>query len=137
MIIQTVFYTQAQRFVTGALQLYPDHTENLLRSFWMRSWGEIKSGCFSQNIIKLPLAGDRNGLFLRRGQRCSYTRGPDRSGHKCWDDQRRGSSFCSLYVAMHHCRPPFDLHSGQIIVTSGALNCNTIINAAQSNSYNN
>ena len=44
--------------------------------------------------------------------------------------------FCSLYVAMHHCRPPFDLHSGQIIVTSGALNCNTIINAAQSNSYN-
>ena len=41
--------TQAQRFVTGALQLYPDHTENLLRSFWMRSWG-IKSGCFSQNI---------------------------------------------------------------------------------------
>ena len=46
---QTNCITQAQRFVTGALQLYPDHTENLLRSFWMRSWG-IKSGCFSQNI---------------------------------------------------------------------------------------
>ena len=34
--------SQAQRFVTGALQLYPEHTENLLRSFWMRSWGEQK-----------------------------------------------------------------------------------------------
>ena len=42
--IVTLFHSvtlfQAQRFVTGALQLYPNHTENLLRSFWMRSWGE-------------------------------------------------------------------------------------------------
>ena len=37
-----VSQSQAQRFVTGALQLYPEHTENLLRSFWMRSWGEQK-----------------------------------------------------------------------------------------------
>merc|ERR1711971_1208097 len=41
-LIGVIGSIQAQRFVTGALQLYPEHTENLLRSFWRRSWGEDK-----------------------------------------------------------------------------------------------
>jgi len=55
-LIGVIGSIQAQRFVTGALQLYPNHTENLLRSFWMRSWGEDKDVHTPEDLIAVASA---------------------------------------------------------------------------------
>jgi len=55
-LIGVIGSIQAQRFVTGALQLYPEHTENLLRSFWMRSWGEDKDVHTPEDLIAVATA---------------------------------------------------------------------------------
>jgi len=55
-LIGVIGSIQAQRFVTGALQLYPEHAENLLRSFWMRSWGEDKDVHSPEDLIAVATA---------------------------------------------------------------------------------